>query len=46
MEHFGFLGMILATDHSASGEVTRHRFGWRPEQPGLLTDLEQGHYFA
>lgn len=45
-EHFGFLGMILASDHSASAEATAERFGWKPEQPGLLEDLEQEHYFS
>jgi hypothetical protein len=20
--------------------------GWHPEQPGLIADLEEGHYFA
>ncbi|GAB3691181.1 SDR family oxidoreductase [Saccharopolyspora tripterygii] len=45
-EHFGFLGMILASDHSASAEATTERFGWKPERPGLLQDLEQEHYFA
>lgn len=45
-EHFGFLGMILAGDHSASAEATIERFGWKPEEPGLLEDLEQEHYFS
>jgi hypothetical protein len=25
--------------------LTRERFGWQPEQPGLIEDLDQGHYF-
>jgi hypothetical protein len=25
--------------------LTRERFGWQPEQPRLIEDLDQGHYF-
>lgn len=46
MGHFGFLGMILSTDHSVSSEATRARFDWQPAQLGLLADLEQEHYFS
>jgi nucleoside-diphosphate-sugar epimerase len=45
-EDFGFLGRILAVDQPASGELTRELLGWRPVQPGLIEDLEKGHYFA
>jgi nucleoside-diphosphate-sugar epimerase len=43
--HFGFLGAFLGPDSPASSAVTRGRFNWQPEQPGLIEDLEQGHYF-
>jgi nucleoside-diphosphate-sugar epimerase len=45
VEHFGFLGALLGVDAPASSALTRERFGWRPQQPGLLEDLDQGHYF-
>jgi nucleoside-diphosphate-sugar epimerase len=45
-EHFDWLGRFYALDTPASSELTQARFGWRPEQPGLLADLEHGTYFA
>jgi nucleoside-diphosphate-sugar epimerase len=45
-EHFGWLGGLFAADMSASASLTRERLGWAPVQPGLIDDLEQGHYFA
>ena len=45
-EDFGFLGMILAGDQPASSALTRELLRWQPVQPGLIEDLEQGHYFA
>jgi nucleoside-diphosphate-sugar epimerase len=46
VEDFGFLGPILAVDQPASGVLTCELLGWRPVQPGLIDDLEKGHYFA
>ncbi len=43
--HFGFLGRIFSYDCPSSSALTQERFGWHPEQPGLLADLDQGHYF-
>jgi nucleoside-diphosphate-sugar epimerase len=45
-EDFGWLGMILAVDQPASSTLTRELLGWRPVQPGLIEDLDKGHYFA
>jgi nucleoside-diphosphate-sugar epimerase len=45
-DQFGFLGMVLAADQPASSTQTRTLLGWRPVQPGLIADLEAGHYFA
>jgi nucleoside-diphosphate-sugar epimerase len=39
-EGFGPFGPIFAADQPASGRHTRQALGWRPEQPGLLADLE------
>ena len=43
--HFGFLGALAAMDMPRSSVQTQELLGWRPVQPGLLEDLEQGHYF-
>ncbi|WP_431683144.1 SDR family oxidoreductase [Kitasatospora sp. KL5] len=45
-ENFGFLGRILAVDQPASSALTRELLGWRPSEPGLVEDLDKGHYFA
>ncbi len=42
---FGFLGRVLTFDCPSSSTLTQERFGWHPKQPGLLADLDQGHYF-
>ena len=44
-EHFGFLGAVLALDQPASSDQTRTSLDWIPEQPGLIADIEAGHYF-
>jgi nucleoside-diphosphate-sugar epimerase len=43
---FGFLGQILAIDQPASAALTRDLLGWRPVWPGLIEDLDKGHYFG
>jgi nucleoside-diphosphate-sugar epimerase len=43
--HFGFLAPLLAIDSSASSALTRDLLGWRPTHPGLMNDLEHGHWF-
>lgn len=45
-EHFGWMGMFFGIDAAASSALTQERLGWRPVRPGLIEDLEQGHYFA
>src|SRR5438105_9444006 len=44
-EHFGFLSAFVSLDNPTSSALTQQRLGWRPEGPGLIADLEQGHYF-
>jgi len=44
-EHFGWLGASLAIDGPASSALTRELLGWQPAHPGLLEDLDKGHYF-
>jgi len=43
--HFGWIARFFATDMQASSAQTQQQLGWRPTQPGLIEDLEQGHYF-
>jgi nucleoside-diphosphate-sugar epimerase len=45
-EHFGFLAGFLGVDSPASSTVTRELLGWQPTHPGLIHDLDEGHYFA
>ncbi|MER6262724.1 SDR family oxidoreductase [Streptomyces sp. 900105245] len=44
-EHFTWLSGFLGTDVPVSGALTRELLGWEPTRPGLLADLEAGHYF-
>jgi nucleoside-diphosphate-sugar epimerase len=43
--HFTWLAGLLAPDSPASNVQTRELLGWEPTQPGLIADLDQGHYF-
>lgn len=44
--HFGWLAHFLSVDNPTSSAQTRERMGWRPAQPALIPDLDQGRYFA
>jgi nucleoside-diphosphate-sugar epimerase len=44
-EHFSWLASFLGIDAPASSVLTRELLGWEPTQPGLIADLDQGHYF-
>ncbi|WP_419997076.1 SDR family oxidoreductase [Streptomyces boninensis] len=44
-DHFGWLTMVLTADQPASATLTRDLIDWQPTQPGLLADLDAGHYF-
>lgn len=43
--YFGFLANLVTLDLPASSRVTRRTLGWEPVHPGLLADLDNGHYF-
>ena len=45
-QHFGWLASMVEADSPASSAQTRELLGWQPTHPGLLDDLEQGHYFG
>ena len=44
-DHFAWLAELLSTDAPASSALTRDLLDWQPTHPGLIEDLEQGHYF-
>ncbi len=43
--YFTFLAPFAALDNLVSTAKTRHLLGWEPTGPGLIEDLEHGHYF-
>lgn len=43
--HFGWLGGLVGVDGPTSSDLTRAAFGWQPTHPGLVEDLDKGHYF-
>jgi nucleoside-diphosphate-sugar epimerase len=45
-EQFGFLAGFVELDSPATSAITRELTGWSPTGPGLLEDLDKGHYFA
>ncbi|HWW13091.1 MAG TPA: SDR family oxidoreductase [Candidatus Dormibacteraeota bacterium] len=44
-DHFGWIAHFFGIDGPASSAQTQARLGWRPEQPGLISDLNADHYF-
>jgi nucleoside-diphosphate-sugar epimerase len=44
-DHFGWIGRFFAMDGTASSAWTREQLAWEPTHPGLIADLDQGHYF-
>jgi nucleoside-diphosphate-sugar epimerase len=45
-EHFGWFVRFAAIDCPASSERTRSLLGWKPEQPGLIADIDHPAYFV
>jgi nucleoside-diphosphate-sugar epimerase len=44
--HFGFLAPVISLDNPTSSAHTRRLLAWHPTHPGLLDDLNDGHYFT
>lgn len=44
-DYFGFLGSFAQMDNPTSSAITRELLGWAPARPGLIADLDEGHYF-
>ena len=46
-EHFGAFGTFMTLGlPPMSNAPTRELLGWEPDHPGLIADLDQGHYFV
>ena len=45
-EFGGMLVPLLSTDMPASSTITQELLGWKPTHPGLIADIDQGHYFS
>lgn len=45
-QHFGSLGLLVMLDNPTSSAHTQALLGWYPEQPRLIDDLDEGHYFG
>ena len=45
-EHFGWFSAFASFDVPTSSERTRSLLAWKPEQPGLITDVDDPAYFA
>lgn len=43
--HFGWLAPFVLLDSPASSALTQKLLEWHPAQPGLIPDLDKGHYF-
>ena len=44
--HFGWFARFTSIDCPAKSERTRSLLGWKPEQPGLIADIDHPAYFA
>jgi nucleoside-diphosphate-sugar epimerase len=45
-EHFGWFAMFAAIDAPTSSARTRAQLEWKPQQPGLIADVDHPAYFA
>jgi nucleoside-diphosphate-sugar epimerase len=44
-QHFAWFAHFAAIDVPASSQQTQQSLGWRPSEPGLITDLDRPAYF-
>lgn len=43
--HFSYLATFVQLDGPVSSDKTRRLLGWEPTHPGLIADIDEGHYF-
>src|SRR5207249_7107282 len=44
-DHFSWFAHFAVLDNPSSGQRTREMLGWRPNQPGLISDIDRPSYF-
>jgi hypothetical protein len=44
--HFSWMAPFALLDSPASSALTQKLLGWQPDHPGLIADLNEGHYFT
>ena len=44
-DYFDYLAFFAGFDNPASSEHTQELLDWHPTHPGLIEDLDEGHYF-
>jgi len=45
-DYFGFLANFVGLDNPTSSAHTQTLMDWHPTHPGLIDDIDEGHYFA
>ena len=45
VDYFDFLAFFIALDNPASSTLTQELLDWHPTHPGLIDDMNAGHYF-
>jgi nucleoside-diphosphate-sugar epimerase len=45
-DYFQFLAAFIGLDNPTSSARTRELLGWEPTHPGLIEDMDAGHYFT
>jgi nucleoside-diphosphate-sugar epimerase len=43
---FGWLASLITIDNPTSSARTQRLLDWEPSHPGLIADLDEGHYFT
>ncbi len=43
--YFGMFMNLVTGSFPATSLITRQTLGWEPVEPGLMADLDNGHYF-
>jgi nucleoside-diphosphate-sugar epimerase len=44
-EYLTFLAFFLQLDNPTSSALTQQLLDWKPTHPGLIADMDEGHYF-
>jgi nucleoside-diphosphate-sugar epimerase len=45
-DYFSYLAFFVGFDNPTSSALTQELLDWHPTHPGLIEDLDEGHYFA